>query len=460
MDPLQRYSSSLKRAKSFFEGKNTKTPKGTPITQSQLLKLYQNRADCPICGTEFSGTNHNTEHIHPRALGGANVASNKIQMCKLCNNCRNMTMQHGLIGPPYSKSYPQMWEQIQRFIMWAEITIDDGLQAGEMFPEIHQFFMDERFAGQSPPKHPTRAFGRASTLDAATVPNYAHNGSPRATTPVTPTALSAPATTPASEKKGFWQRVATPLLDFLTGYGREQPVPDRQTRGKKKPLRSTPNVSEAALEDGPPKVELEPRSTDDFVEFMLSILTPEPRELSLVGRSIESHLAGLNAKFTTTTYFLSLHGYPRGLKKAIETHLGHRVVVTENAGKQYVALTSGDLVVEIPPVVKPTSSLIYETKPPTKKCPAVDSMFQRHVLAALSGIENEIKLSTISSVLEEYLESIGEPGKSFKQFAKSYGIPTTRTAVEIIDHYFPNTIGYRREGKTVVHIWLRISEEE
>ena len=136
MDPLQRYSSSLKRAKSFFEGKNTKTPKGTPITQSQLLKLYQNRADCPICGTEFSGTNHNTEHIHPRALGGANVASNKIQMCKLCNNCRNMTMQHGLIGPPYSKSYPQMWEQIQRFIMWAEITIDDGLQAGEMFPEI------------------------------------------------------------------------------------------------------------------------------------------------------------------------------------------------------------------------------------------------------------------------------------------------------------------------------------
>ena len=50
----------------------------------------------------------------------------------------------GLIGPPYSKSYPQMWEQIQRFIMWAEITVDDGLQAGEMFPEIHQFFMDER----------------------------------------------------------------------------------------------------------------------------------------------------------------------------------------------------------------------------------------------------------------------------------------------------------------------------
>ena len=459
MDPLHRYASSLKKAKSFFEGKK-KTPKGTPITQSQLLKLYQNRADCPVCGTEFSGTNNNTEHIHPRALGGTNEATNKIQMCKLCNHCRNSVMQHHLIGPPYSKSYPLMWDAIQRFIMWSEITIDDGLEAGEVFPEIHQSFMDERFAGLKPPKGPSRAFGRASTIDAATVPNYAHNGTSQAKKMPTSATPQTRSTGPRPEKKGFWQRVATPVLDFMTGYGKEQTVPAKKVRGVRNPQTMISITSSAASTDEPPKIDLEPRSTEDFVEFMMSILTPEPQDLTQVGRVIETHLSDLNAKSTTTTYYLSLHGYPRGLKKAIERHLGDRVLISENAGKQYVALASGDLIVEKPPVVKPTSSLIYETKPPTKKCPPVDSMFQHHVLASLSSVENEIKLATISAVLEGYLESIGEPKMSFKQFAKSFGIPMNRTAVEIIDHYFPSTIGYRREGKTVVYIWLKEDEEE
>jgi hypothetical protein len=47
---------------------------------------------------------------------------------------------------------------------------------------------------------------------------------------------------------------------------------------------------------------------------------------------------------------------------------------------------------------------------------------------------------------------------TFKQLTQSYGIPNRRTAVEIIEHYFSDKIGYRREGKTVVYIW-KIAEE-
>lgn len=439
MDPLHRYATSLKKSKSFFEG-NKKTPKGTPITQSQLLKLYQNRADCPVCGTEFSGTNNNTEHIHPRALGGTNEATNKIQMCKLCNHCRNSVMQLHLIGPPYSKSYPQMWDAIQRFIMWSEITIDDGLQAGEIFPEIHQAFMDERFAGLTPPKGPSRAFGRASTIDAAGAPNYPHNHV-RGTTP-------RPRQTPirSSKKKGFWERFATPVLDYMTGYGKDQ-LPSAKTRQRKE-MKQHPRPSiQTSDQDTEPKISLEARTIEQFVEFMMGILTHSPQELSIVGRIIERHLVDLNAEFTSTNYFLELHGLPPGLKKAIEMHLASRVDITEKSGKQFVSLIA-------------TEPSIYATNPPTKKCPEVDVTFQIHVLNALRTVESEVKLSTLSTILGDYLESIGQSKKSFKQFAKSYGIPTNRTAIEVIDHYFPNAIGYRREGKTVVFIWAKHTEEE
>ena len=158
-------------------------------------------------------------------------------------------------------------------------------------------------------------------------------------------------------------------------------------------------------------------------------------------------MGDLNSEFTSTTYFLQLHGIPPGLKKAIEMHLGSRVKITEKSGKQYVALSTSE-------------SLLFRTKAPTNKCPEVDENFQMHVYNALRTVESEVKLSTLSTILGNYLESIGQPKRSFKQFAKSFGIPTTRTAIEVIEHYFPNAIGYRREGKTVVFIWPVTTEEE
>ena len=51
---------------------------------------------------------------------------------------------------------------------------------------------------------------------------------------------------------------------------------------------------------------------------------------------------------------------------AIETHLGHRVVITENAGKQYVNLDSGEaLSLRNLLLSNPSPSLIYIDKDQT-----------------------------------------------------------------------------------------------
>ena len=343
MDPLNRYATSLKKSKSFFEGKK-KTPKGTPITQSQLLKLYQNRADCPVCGTEFSGTNNNTEHIHPRALGGTNEATNKIQMCKLCNHCRNSVMQHHLIGPPYSKSYPLMWDAIQRFIMWSEITIDDGLEAGEVFPEIHQSFMDERFAGLTPPKGPSRAFDRASTIDGAGAPNYPHNRvrgtSPRSRQPPMR----------SSTKRGFWERFATPILDFMTGYGKENISTQSSTSEKPTQPIATLSASESTEIDSlssvrsQERIEVEGgfRIRRDLVGLRLEevvsvVLSSKLLPLSVLAVWLSKDLKHQNL-ISDNDHYLTHFGFSKnmGLRRVLVRDFSHIFQIHEEEGVWFI----------------------------------------------------------------------------------------------------------------------------
>ena len=178
-------------------------------------------------------------------------------------------------------------------------------------------------------------------------------------------------------------------------------------------------------------VGLSTRTPEEFVQFMTNILTYVPQSLVGIGVQIEQYLVEQNSTQTSTSHFLSLHGIPKGLKKAIETHLGDEIEITGEAPRYYVSL---------------------KREPP--KFPDVDPEFQRHVLKALENNDSELLLSAVSPILSTYLGSIGQEKKSFKQFAKGYGIPLARTSVEIIHHYFRGSIAYRREGKTVVYIWL------
>ena len=172
----QRYASVLERTKTYLSQKQT-TKTGGSISTIRRQTLEEKEADCPQCGQKFRGKNNNTEHIHAKALGGAHSEDhNRIQLCNTCNNARNITMQ-GFIGmPPFRKHLECNWEKIEAYLLWSEVTVDDGLEAGAQIPEVHELFIEARFAGEMPTSaKPNRAFGRFSTWTIGSEPNYPHN---------------------------------------------------------------------------------------------------------------------------------------------------------------------------------------------------------------------------------------------------------------------------------------------
>jgi len=171
-----RYREVLVKARSFLEKKST-TKAGGTISQKRKAALEEAGADCPQCGLKFRRQNHNTEHIHPKALGGGRTdKSNRIQLCKVCNNARNSVMQ-GFIGDaPYHVNLDENWLRIEAYLLWSELTIDEGLAAGVRIPEVHELFVEARYAGEMPSRfRPCKSFGRFSTWEVGSEPNYPHN---------------------------------------------------------------------------------------------------------------------------------------------------------------------------------------------------------------------------------------------------------------------------------------------
>jgi len=150
--------------------------------------------------------------------------------------------RHLAMPPPYHKGYPGNWDAVKAFLIWSEVTIDDGLSAGIAIPAVHKIFLEERFAGEQPRQGPKRAFGRASSLATATGPNYPHNGgqvrnqSDSATTYV------------GGRKKGLWERFATPVLDFLTGYEKQTKQPPANTTSTSQRKKQKANKTSTAPE--------------------------------------------------------------------------------------------------------------------------------------------------------------------------------------------------------------------
>ena len=173
---VKRYEPVLNTARQFLV-KQRVSKSGGSASDLRKKALLEAEADCPQCGLRFVGKNHNTEHIHPKSLGGGKGDSgNRIQMCRMCNNARGSIMTAFIGTPPFAKHYPQNWSNIEAFLLWSELTIDDGLDAGAQIPEVHELFMEARFAGAKPVgAKPSRAFGRFSTWSVGDAPNYPHN---------------------------------------------------------------------------------------------------------------------------------------------------------------------------------------------------------------------------------------------------------------------------------------------
>ena len=78
-----RYRKVLTKARTFLEKKSNAKSGGT-ISQTRKAALEAAGADCPQCGLKFRRQNHNTEHIHPKALGGGRSDKNhRIQLLYL-----------------------------------------------------------------------------------------------------------------------------------------------------------------------------------------------------------------------------------------------------------------------------------------------------------------------------------------------------------------------------------------
>ena len=82
-----RYAPVLDKARTFL-GKKGTTKNGGTISALRKKTLEENEADCPHCGLRFRRQNHNTEHIHPKALGVASPTRTTVFKCARCATTR------------------------------------------------------------------------------------------------------------------------------------------------------------------------------------------------------------------------------------------------------------------------------------------------------------------------------------------------------------------------------------
>lgn len=205
-----RYSEVLKRTESFLKS-DEKPLKPKRLSDQKIKFLLSEGAACPLCGTEFEGGNHNTEHIHPRVFGGGNEDSNLVQLCVPCNQERDQVMK-ALLGHAtvvnYRGDYPENWSLVKEFLIWCQITIDDGLEAGEPILAPHERFIAYRFGNPDDKRSVT--FGRSSEwwpMELA--------GGPASEVEPSDTILSEPESTPAT-KAEFHQGPPGSIRGFST----------------------------------------------------------------------------------------------------------------------------------------------------------------------------------------------------------------------------------------------------
>ena len=314
-----RYAPELEVAKKHLSS-NGKNAGRSQLGPEKIQHLYDNNADCPICGITFEGGNHNTEHIFPIALGGKNTMDNKIQLCVLCNNSRNQVMQAIIGNSPRSK-YPDNWIQIKKTLLWHLITIDDGIRSGEAISTPHEKFMQYRTGGSPFPNRPNRAYGRFSTWKIGDPPNYLHNHPQKNRIP---------------SQKAPSQSLTLSVFDWIFGYkSKDKPKPKKveTSRVKTTPIPIEPDIE--ITEANPPATTVAlPKSTDSHQEFRKTIsdllIGLNPTMSTDLGELIAEYQNLNTWEELGTGAFLVHFGFGRnyGLLKAIEKVMGDAVVIS------------------------------------------------------------------------------------------------------------------------------------
>lgn len=305
------YSKEIEKAKKFLENKKT-VANGTNLSPTKVEFLLKTKAQCPLCGIKFQGANHNTEHIHPRGIGGENTQANKIQICITCNNSRNQVMQSLLGRPPFHKAYPENWVKIRKLLIWSLSSIDIGDSAVRQLPEFQDLFLECRTGGLPMHTVPTLAFHRSSTWKIGDEPNSPLNGIKAVPKKVMP-----------KKSKGFF----VTILDKLFGFEAEEkvvsPKKEKIPLSKKKP-RNKPKAKKIVEEK---VVEIEQY---DFVERMRYFLGEEEMSMVKLGSKMREWQEKEGWKEFGTKAFLTRCGLKpsAGLMKTIKQKMADEIEIT------------------------------------------------------------------------------------------------------------------------------------
>lgn len=401
MNLAVRYKEELSRARQFLSASG-RAKNGSSINDGRELTLLKNRAQCPHCGILFEGGNHNTEHIHPRALGGENTDRNRIQFCLACNNARNLVMQALLGHPPYFKNYPQNWPMVEEYLLWSEISIDDGLSAGNQVNSVHQKFLMCRFSGQVQPADLTSAYGRFSTWKKGDSPNYRQGTRQRL--------KRKQIVSQKPKRKGVFISV----FDRLFGYGVIEEPPKAKAIATAQPApvqnqtEQQPTVLEKTTAESPNKnnaVELKDvqESMTKLRSILLSFLGIKPISITHLAKQIEKYMESRDLTETTTTSFLKLFGLPKGLKKALETHLSDEIIISGSSPTHEVA--------------RANSSTAQATESHNR---SIDE-FRTIILSFLTT--KPIQIAEIGKKIVTYMEGQGISKRTTTDFLKLFGLP-------------------------------------
>ena len=167
----ERYRKSLNKARAHLD--NQKKPHNrAKLSPTRIAYILKHGGICPTCSVPLEGANHNTEHILPLSLGGDNDDSNRVQLCSWCNTARNQTF----MGINRGEKYPENWIIVKQYVLWSELTLDEGIRAGAVFPSIQDRFVVHRWGPnfKNIPKKPQNVFGRASEWGSEAKTQTAH----------------------------------------------------------------------------------------------------------------------------------------------------------------------------------------------------------------------------------------------------------------------------------------------
>ena len=456
MNLAVRYKEELSRARQFLSASG-RAKNGSSINDGRELTLLKNRAQCPHCGILFEGGNHNTEHIHPRALGGENTDRNRIQFCLACNNARNLVMQALLGHPPYFKNYPQNWPMVEEYLLWSEISIDDGLSAGNQVNSVHQKFLMCRFSGQVQPADLTSAYGRFSTWKKGDSPNYRQGTRQRL--------KRKQIVSQKPKRKGVFISV----FDRLFGYGIIEEPPKAKAIATAQPApvqnqtEQQPTVLEKTTAESPNKnnaVELKDvqESMTKFRSILLSFLGIKPISITHLAKQIEKYMESRDLTETTTTSFLKLFGLPKGLKKALETHLSEDVIISGTPPKYKVAIAPTPMSEpDIAP--KPKSEPDIAPTPMSEPAIAPKPMSEfRSIMISFLSIE-PVLIAQLAKKIEAYMKSQEFPETTTTSFLKLFGLP--RGLKKAISKHLSETVRITGEvKKESVALIAEVSKEE